>query len=206
MFKKRSISGESEREEPESEVDTSEEKEPSEFVQRAGEIFLAAKKLRHPILFRESFIHLVARLHDDKFYSSYLPALRDDKDLWLLLNEGKSRLRRMILQAQHEVMVGVINGDLSTDDETMARQDESDNPDESALFFRKVLGLRESIEMLHGKHWVQEFYSPINALMRNNLALDQTGFLPGQGPYECCFLCANLADKDMPWNATDFDW
>jgi hypothetical protein len=111
----------------------------------------------------------------------------------------------MILEAQHEVLFGIVNG-LSTDDQTMVDQFRSANPDESAEFFRKVLGLRDKIENECGCEWAEEFYTAISALMKSNLALDQTGYGPGQGSYTDCFLCTDLADKDMPWESVDFDW
>jgi len=38
------------------------------------------------------------------------------------------------------------------------------------------------------------------------LVLDRTGFGAGEGPYHDTYLCAELEDEDMPWDAAEFDW
>ncbi|KAE9371385.1 hypothetical protein N431DRAFT_545647 [Stipitochalara longipes BDJ] len=163
---------------------------------QADEIILAAKKVQHAVLFTECFIHLVAILHDTNAY------------LWLLLNEGKCRLHQMILRAQQMVMTCLIQGDLRLDLDTMSYDPEHDDPEDCVPFFREILqrDAREQEAREHGARWARDFYEPIDGLMKNNLALDQTGFGAGQGLYKYSFLCTHLADEDMPWETTDFDW
>jgi hypothetical protein len=188
MFKRGSCSDEYE----------SDESEPSEFVQRLEEIIFAAKKLRHPILFSECFIHLVARLHNDEFYKPTLPALHEDKGLWLLLNEGKSHLRQMILQAQHGVLMASLDGHLQKEDlETSMTLAFREDPETSAEFFKHLLNLREQLHRGDYKE-IGDMFPPIEKLIRSNLTLDQTGFGAGEGPYENSFLCTELVDEDMP--------
>jgi hypothetical protein len=170
----------------------------SEFVQRADEIIFAAKKLRHPILFRECFIHLVSALHG--FYTLSLPALRNDKDLWLVLNEGKSSLRKKILRTQHFILMICLDKDLEED----LRLDMRDAYCQKSWAYFS-LRFRKLLAVLDEKKHVSAIRS-IEGLLQNNLALDRTNFGAGEGPYRERYLCAELADEDMPWDADESDW
>jgi hypothetical protein len=200
MFKRKSCPREPDSDESESEGSESGESEledfpPSEFMQRAGQIIFAAKKFRHPILFRECFIHLVSSLHD--FYSLSLPALRNDKDLWLVLTEGKSSLRKKILQTQHFVLMMCLDRHLEEDLRLVM------------AYFRKPeycsSGFRQLLAILDKKKHFRAIES-IEEVLQNNLVLDQTNFGAGEGPYTKRYLCAELADEDMPWDAAESDW
>jgi len=96
--------------------------EHNEFVENASKIILAAKKFRHAVLFRECFIHLVANFHGS-LYAENPTALQDDKDVWLLLNQRVSHLRKMILEAQHEILMASIQDYLQTDLYTLVTEE-----------------------------------------------------------------------------------
>jgi hypothetical protein len=181
------------------------ESEPSEFVHRAGEVIFAAKKLRHPVLFRECFIHLVARLHDDDFYSIWLPALRQDMDLWPLLNAGKSNLRQKILRAQHAILLASIVGRLELGSQVSLTVGSPEDPEDCAGFYKRLFDRREQMMRSYYDD-LDETLAPVATLLQSNLVLDRTGFGAGEGPYKNTFLCAELEDEDMPWDAAEFDW
>jgi hypothetical protein len=185
-------------------TDSVDDNEGQDFAHKAGELIFAAKKLRHPVLFRECFIHLVANLHDKNYMVDDLPALRGDKDLWLLLNEAKSSLRQRILAAQHEVLTASLQGNFLAGFKTLACDKLCDNSEESAYFFRCLLEHREDVH--HHQDELEDMFSFIENLLRNNLVFDQTDYGAGEGPYEFCFLSAELADEDMPWDVTEVDW
>ena len=183
----------------------SDESEPSEFVRRAGDVIFAAKKLRHPVLFRECFIHLVARLHDDDFLSIWLPALRQDKDIWSLLNAGKSNLRQTILRAQHAILLAAIAGRLEKCLEELIMSDFYGDPEDSASFYKSFFNRRKQYRRDYYEG-VDETFASVAKLLQSNLVLDRTGFGAGEGPYHDTYLCAELEDEDMPWDAAEFDW
>jgi hypothetical protein len=143
------------------------ESEPSEFVHRAGEVIFAAKKLRHPVLFRECFIHLVARLHDDGFYSIWLPGLRQDTDLWPLLNAGKSNLRQKILRAQHAILLASLVGRLELGSQASLTLGSPEDPEDCAGFYKCLFDRREQMmrsyyDDLHkSSHLLQNFCKAI---------------------------------------------
>ena len=179
--------------------------EPSEFMRRAGQVIFAAKKLRHPVLFRECFIHLVARLHDDYFLSIWLPALRQDKDLWSLLNAGKSNLRQMILRAQHAILLAAIAGRLEFSPKAPMMTEFYGDPDDCAGLYKVFCDRRHQMWRDYYED-VNETFAPVAKLLQSNLVLDRTRFGAGEGPYHDTYLCAELEDEDMPWDATEFDW
>ncbi|KAH8795468.1 hypothetical protein BGZ57DRAFT_865733 [Hyaloscypha finlandica] len=198
MFKRESYARESDSDESESEESEPENFAPSEFVQRAGQIIIAAKKLRHPILFRECFIHIVSSLHD--FYSFSLPAFRDDKDLWLVLIEGISSLRRKILRTHHLILMICLDRHLEEDLRLDMRNAYFQNhPEYCSMGYRQLLAILDK-----EKHF--KAIRSIEELLQNNLALDRTSFGAGEGPYTNRYLCAELEDEDMPWDAAESDW
>jgi hypothetical protein len=173
------------------------ESESSDFVQRACEVIFAAKKLRHPVLFRECFIHLVARLHDDDFLSIWLPALRQDKDLWSLLNAGKSNLRQMILRAQHAILMAARAGHLEFGLEGPIMTEFYGDPDDCAGLYKGFFDRRQQMWCDYYED-VDETFAPVAKLLESNLVLDRTGFGAGEGPYHDTYLCAELKDEDKP--------
>jgi hypothetical protein len=46
----------------------------------------------------------------------------------------------------------------------------------------------------------------LDTLLKKNLGLDQSGMGPGKGIHRYELLCSNIADEDMPWDATETDW
>jgi hypothetical protein len=45
----------------------------------------------------------------------------------------------------------------------------------------------------------------VGPLLKNNLVLDKSGKV-GIGAYIDCFLCAEVPDEDLPWDAEETDW
>jgi hypothetical protein len=195
--------------------------ESNEFVCRADEVIFVAKKLRHPVLFRECFVHLVARLHDQDYMEKSLPNLRADNDIWRLLIEGQSRLRRRILQTQQYVLMSRLTSGYKLDLKTFGSGQfdyskhperlDCDNPEESASFFRCLLEEYKPFSIRAKDPWFEDeklgdLLFHLESLLESKLVLDRTGFGAGQGPYESCFLCTDLSDADMPWDSAQVDW
>jgi hypothetical protein len=43
-------------------------------------------------------------------------------------------------------------------------------------------------------------------ILKNNLILDRTGAIAGEGNYKDFFLCIEIDDADLPWDQTQLDW
>jgi hypothetical protein len=175
----------------------------NDFFHAPGELIFAAKQLRHPVPFRECLILVVAKSHDPEFIwmEDYPPSLRDDKDIWLLLNKAKFALRQIIIEAQDVALAALLEGHLPSDPHTLAREKLCERDD---TFFRYLLERKEDIYHHQGK--LVYMFSTIEMLLRNNLVLDQTSYGAVEGLYETCFLSAEIAEKDMPWEVTESDW
>jgi hypothetical protein len=68
----------------------------------ASDLLLIAKRLRHNVLCRECFIHVVGTMstyNDDPYTSITYPALQSDKELWPLLITGHAKLSQLLLGA-----------------------------------------------------------------------------------------------------------
>ena len=142
---------------------------------------------------------------DDEAYPIWLPALRQDMDLWPLLNAGKSNLRKKILRAQHAILLASVSGlELGSQVEELTVNSHED-PEDCASFYKRIFDCREQM-MRHYYDDVDKALAPVAKLLQSNLVLDRTGFGAGEGPYEDVFLCAELEDEDMPWDDAEFDW
>lgn len=54
---------------------------------------------------------------------------------------------------------------------------------------------------------IPDSYEPLlKPLVKNNLCLDRSGEVSGQGSYAQYFLCADISDEDLPWNVHQDDW
>jgi hypothetical protein len=53
---------------------------------------------------------------------------------------------------------------------------------------------------------ITEFKDMLSPILKNNLILDRTGGIAGDGQYEGFFLCIEIDDDDLPWDHTQLDW
>lgn len=75
------------------------------FAQSRQTILLWAKKLRHPLLFREAFIHVVAGWHA---VSMRCQAIRDDARLASLISSAHSQLQTALLKAHQALLLAML--------------------------------------------------------------------------------------------------
>lgn len=184
-----------------------------EISDNSVELIIVAKKLRHAVLYRECFIHLVGLWppgHPDLLSQPEIDLLKRDKRLWRLLSDGYANLNQRILKVHHKLLnlvlrrtisfhalVELLPGRLMTD------------PQESADAFRtlriELAKLRAEVNM-SGNVNLEELSTLVDDLMVNNLVLDQTGYDVGEGPFETIFLCADIGDEVMPWDSEETDY
>lgn len=185
--------------------------EDTEFVDRSDEIIVAARKLRHSVLFRECYIHIVADLPIYVVTKQSCP-FREDNELWLLLYKGQSQLRGIILQAHHSLMRLALDQSVDPNFRSLVRDLVRCAPEASAAFFRDILGRREEFfdepyeDPESGYSLAGRMGHRVEKLLRSNLVLDQTGYIAGKGCYSSRFLCTELLDDDMPWDPEEIDW
>lgn len=54
--------------------------------------------------------------------------------------------------------------------------------------------------------WRFEVSGLLKPVMYNNLVLDNSQDGPGQGRFKDYFLCAEVTDKELPWDENEVDW
>lgn len=177
----------------------------NDFARKAGRLIFVAKKLRHTVLFRECFIHLVGNLQDEDYLGDTVLNLKNDKELWLLLTEGYARMCQLLLKAHQAFVISTVQRYWSPQQPLPKIRDEA--PEESAAFFKALKEqlqgqIARGVEDLH----IRNLHAAVDKLMINNLVLDQTGYGSGEGPYKWCFLCADVPDDEMPWNPNETDY
>lgn len=154
-----------------------------------------AKKLRNPALFRESFVHVVGDYTSNDY--DYF-----DEDISRLINREHSNLCQQIMKTQ-QLLFGPLRRFPTLLSPDMMRQLHSTaRPKESAPFFKN---LKVQVDALldsgyRGAPDLEDLNDSLADLLANNLVLDQR-----RSVVEDYFLCANLADFEMPWDQDEVD-
>ncbi|KAF8865233.1 hypothetical protein BDZ45DRAFT_668679 [Acephala macrosclerotiorum] len=166
----------------------------------ATELFVAAAKLRNPLLFRECLIWIVGPHRK--------PAFHDLQD---------SRLR---------MVARCIHGDISTKAMSaihrMLRRGADDWADKwseksevamfSDLYAQSTSHDPYGVDAAWYLRTVSNsFYSVLNhfdvyELLSSKLVLDNGFHEAGRGDHKDFFFCAEISDEDLPWDASETDW
>ncbi|TVY21572.1 hypothetical protein LARI1_G000514 [Lachnellula arida] len=157
----------------------------------------AACKLRHKVLFRESFVHVVSQLSKIRRERNLnrRPPLLLGPTLKPLIKNAYIKLLERIMTANQ-----VLNNRIVTCPFRLGPMHEtSTEPTENAEWFYAIRNQLSYVSDPDLKYHM-------DAVLKNNLVLDQTGFGPGESLYAKRFLCAQIADKDMPWDPAETDW
>lgn len=189
--------------------------DPSENVwaYQSPSLIQVAKKLRHPVLFRECYIHLIGNFVDLQLFDGEL--LKKDDPIWSLVCAGHAMLERKILKV-NQAMFSLMKVDeywyMDWDTVRLKVKDLAD-PDQTCVFYqtlRQQLSARPPYVVYRDPEGVRRarknLFTGLDKLLENNLVLDQSGYDAGEGPYALTFLCANIADEDMPWDSEEIDF
>jgi hypothetical protein len=172
-----------------------------------------AKKLRHPVLFRECYIHLIGNFIDLQLFRGEL--LRRDDAIWKLLHAGHAILERRMLKVNQAIFSLMKVDEYWYMDWNTVRLkvEEGADPDQTCVFYqalRQQLRARPAGIVYRDPENVRgaldNLLFALDKLLENNLVLDQSGYNAGEGTYSLSFLCANIADEDMPWNSDEIDF
>jgi hypothetical protein len=173
------------------------------------------KKLRRSVLFRECYIHIVGNFVDLQCFSDEMKLLKKDDAIWSLVCTGHAKLERRILKA-NQAMFSLMKVDeywyMDWDTVRLKVEDGAD-PDQTSVFYqalRQRLRARSASVVNRDPEGVRRarnnLFIALDKLLANNLVLDQFGYNAGEGPYKLSFLCANIADEEMPWNSEEIDF
>ncbi len=109
------------------------------FAFQSPSVIQFAKKLRHSVLFRECYIHIVGNFLDLQ-HNEHIELLRKDNAIWKLLWTGHAKLERTILKA-NQAMFSLIKVDeyWYTDWETVRLTvEDGADPDETSVFYQAL--------------------------------------------------------------------
>ncbi|KAF7945862.1 uncharacterized protein EAE97_004900 [Botrytis byssoidea] len=167
-----------------------------------------AQKLRSSVLFRECLIHVVANWKDKDTFKFH--RTRNEEIIRGLIGAGFSQLDEMIDHLQHTLYIEAVMAKDSLDTpeltNALAAAEEDyvsfQSEPKMAVAFWKDL----SAKLAHVGGDAEFLKSEIDPLLVNNLVLDRTNDGPGEGCYKHCFLCAEIGDKQIPWDSTAVDW
>lgn len=157
-------------------------------------------KLRHRLLFRECFIHIVGLWQHHKNKSA---KIMRDPVVRLLVEKAHAELNTKILKVfQSALFIALKDPQKLPKQEKEVLSGDFGSPEQTAQFWRLAL-IRATVRT----DWDESDFPkrPIKILLASNLVFDRTGFGAGEGIYERVFLCADIADEDMPWEDA-VDW
>lgn len=180
---------------------------------QAPVMLVMAKKLRHPVLFREAFVHVVSNWQGNVLGEYYVfnkesdarSPFPDDKDLLRLVYQGYSQVCSKLLKVNQQALRVLTVKDRCFEKvvRDMGEEINSDtNPTTEASYFRRLMDYLKAAE---GDAADSHLMKTLEDLLQNNLVLDRSGFGAGQGPFEG-FLCAEISDEEMPWDPSEIDW
>lgn len=168
------------------------------FADDAVLALLLAKKLRNTTKFREAFIHVVGF-----FDRNMAPAWAEHPDLErLVVSEAGSLNYKVMTVLQHLVMAPDL---LLETRRANIHPDVDLNPIHDVEFFRRLADYIKN--RISKPPDVIRLLSLLSGLLESNLVLDhRTDQVFGVTIYDSHFLCAEIADQDLPWDANEFEF
>ncbi|CAD6442324.1 da188c2d-96a6-4f55-a7d8-52115f52d460 [Sclerotinia trifoliorum] len=183
----------------------------TESIRRNSKSLLRiAKKLHHPVLFRECLIYQVAEIECFHKRESWISKFDDDKELKLSFMMALTRVRSLqdyidqsIISSAEEVPS--FRNFLTERGEVMWREGSYD-----AAGYRTLLNRLQDRNQEHmvGLALLLEW---LPKLLTSNVVLDRSGARVGDiGPDgdddDESFFCAQIRDADLPWDQGSIDW
>ena len=170
----------------------------------AEELIYVAKKLWHPILFRECFVHIVGHWAVDDQYMTGFDTIERDPILCGLVTKAIQPIVCYPLGCQPDHFA------LSVRYHSVIKNGAPMDLDKDKLLTRNAKFYR-SLKVEDANHHHEDWEQLGTALSRSpasNLVLDQTVFGAGDDEGLCngSFLCAEIPDEDLPWDPSEIDW
>jgi len=167
-----------------------------------------AAKLRHPELFRDCFVHSVSLWTG---IDSDMEAFADDKELLGLIISAHYSICKVLAKVNMGILQLILANEEARlkcfDILTALKQkmypttmDATTSPFRTAPFYLDVYKAIDTMGLLYYNGLEEVLY----ALLKNNLMMDPTKTLAGEDWVG--FLCAEVADEDLPWDRTQTDW
>ncbi|TVY39552.1 hypothetical protein LOCC1_G004464 [Lachnellula occidentalis] len=179
-----------------------------DFPEIAPALIFQAQKLRHRVLFRECFIHVVSNWAN---MSPDHKKIKSDPVITPLVKDGYIKLCKDVLDVSQRILYCAAR---SPPDRRWQPPDFEDMylvaPEQNAVYYRSLERYFDDThdwDRLKLYSGMKDLRIAVYNLLKNNLVLDQTGSRgPGYDTYTWQLLCSDIADDDMPWDASQTDW
>ncbi|TVY83800.1 hypothetical protein LSUE1_G001897 [Lachnellula suecica] len=185
----------------------------SEFPNAAEYLLPCARKLRHIALFRECFIHVVANWtqmqYDFKQGCPHNPSeLALDPVLGPLIKDSYIELCRDIIRADQALHFATALCGGHWIPQIPVGTIEWGEPDQNASYYRFLYRHIQQSNQLHPNPPLpmKRLEKNLACLLTSKLILDQNASGAGEGVYKSQFLCVEILDHNMPWDADETDW
>ncbi|KAF7896389.1 hypothetical protein EAF00_006403 [Botryotinia globosa] len=164
-----------------------------EFIERipdhAGSLLKIAYQLRNRTLYKECMIHVAGRWKINPCISE------DDMDLRIRVLVAYGSICDKLVTANHELIKSIAKFPQNSRIHPQLRDFALSYPS-LATYYR---------------HFLDESFSNatneiLTKLLTSNLILDPSKLGAGQGKFKDYFLCAEITDKDLPWDEEEEDW
>ncbi|KAH8679759.1 hypothetical protein BGZ60DRAFT_428066 [Tricladium varicosporioides] len=159
----------------------------------------AAYRLRHKVLFKEAFIHVLGPWSKPRYTNL------QDADLYHMADTAHRKMKDNVLNIYQGILQVFSDPkrygpDISKQITNLAM--ESRDPSGRVcvpLYFRKIYDLRPKKQA--AEDWLDKVLEPILA---KKLVLDKTEYSSGEGKYRDFFLSIDVGP--LPWDKNDIDW
>lgn len=165
----------------------------------ADELFLIAAKLRNALLFRECLIWVVGPHNRPIFHTE------QDQRLRMIARCVHGEIISKIMQVDQLLTIWLFNGDTGNEPAIeLEALDQLELCDLTSTEFSVPCLFRI---LSKGGNALCDG-ATTKELLKNNLKLDRTRMDSGQADFELQghFLCAEIADEDLPWDVNEMDW
>ncbi|CCD49672.1 hypothetical protein H4I96_05279 [Botrytis cinerea] len=156
----------------------------------AGSLLKIAYKLRNRTLYKECMIHVAGRWKSDPCISE------DDMDLRIRVLVAYGGVCDNLVTANHELMRLIVE----------FRAEHKIHSDLRFITMHYSSSLAVYYRMIYENHYNAEIDQTIAKVLSSHLILDPSKLGAGQGKYKDYFLCAEIRDKELPWDEEEDDW
>ncbi|KAF7932714.1 uncharacterized protein EAE98_004013 [Botrytis deweyae] len=164
------------------------------FIERipenAGSLLKISCQLRNQTLYKECMIHVAGRWKSN-------PCIpEDDMDLRIRVLIAYGSVCQKLVTANQNLIRLVADEYMDKKVHEELRSMALNYSWSLALYYRQF----------YDKHYSQDIDQVLTKILSSNLILDPSKLGAGQGKFQNYFLCAEITDKELPWDREEEDW
>ncbi|TGO38519.1 hypothetical protein BHYA_0073g00280 [Botrytis hyacinthi] len=166
------------------------------FIERipdnAGSLLKIAYQLRNRILYKECMIHVAGRWKSNPCISE------DDMDLRIRVLVAYGSVCDKLVTANHKLIQMVALYYIYNNDKIYSELHD--------IAISHCSSLTDYYRAFYDKRYSTEIDEVLSKVLTSNLILDPSKLGAGQGRFKDYFVCAEITDKELPWDEEEEDW